>query len=463
MKGVRSWSHRPYRPLEFDTGDIYVCRVAPEEAAFSADWLPLEGAESYTLEYRLRGSSLPFTVCEVQGSSARVDGLSAGRDYEFIVRAGEKKSRLRLVRTGFVPGDAVVNYLHPDDRAYAFSGQFLCSPSLLRHPDGYLLASMDVYKTNAPQNLTLVYCSDDEGKTWYYLTDLYPCFWGKMFIHRGELYMLAVSTEYGDLLIGRSEDGGKTWGMPTVLLRGSGRRDVVGVHKNPQKILPYRGRLWTSLEWGCWVRGGHSVMCASIDENADLLNAENWSFSHPVAYDPIWEGTAKGKSGGCLEGCMTVAPDGTLYNVLRYEIGGCKPSFGKVIRMRADTALPEAPLVFDGVIDFPGNHSKFEIHFDEKSGKYLSVVSYLDEEHPKGRNLLSLIASDDMEHWRLVTHIFDYRHMPENQVGFQYVNFMIEGEDLLLLCRTAFNGANNFHDANYSTFTRITGFRRSLK
>ena len=34
-----------------------------------------------------------------------------------------------------------------------------------------------------------------------------------------------------------------------------------------------------------------------------------------------------------------------------------------------------------------------------------------------------------------------------------------EGEDILLLCRTAMNGANSYHNSNYSTFDRIKGFR----
>ena len=204
-------------------------------------------------------------------------------------------------------------------------------------------------------------------------------------------------------------------------------------------------------------------MCASIDENADLLCAENWSFSDPVPYDNAWPGTAVGKSGGCLEGCMTVAPDGTLYNVLRYEIGKCNPAFGKAILMRPDLSDPEKPMAFAKVIDFPGNHAKFEILYDKESKRYLSIVSYLDSAHPKGRNLLSLISSTDLEHWSLVRHIWDYSHLPDSQVGFQYVDFMIEGEDILLLSRTAFNGASNYHDANYSVFARLKDFRSWLK
>ena len=160
---------------------------------------------------------------------------------------------------------------------------------------------------------------------------------------------------------------------------------------------------------------------------------------------------------------MTVAPDGTLYNVLRYEIGGCTPAYGKAILMRPDVSAPEKPMAFAKVIDFPGNHAKFQILYDKQSGRYLSVVSYLDSAHPKGRNLLSLIASADLEHWSLVEHIWDYSHLPEREVGFQYVDFLIEGEDILLLSRTAFNGAANYHDANYSVFHRIGSFREKIK
>ena len=463
MKAVNSWSFSPYRPPLFDVGDIYVCRIAPERRGFVAEWLPIDGAKTYAVSYRFYKSDADFTTLTVTEPRVHVEGLAEGRDYELFVSTDGKKSRTRLVRTGFVPGDHVVQYLHPSDRAYSYSGQYLCSPSIVRHPDGHLLASMDVYKSNAPQNLTLLYRSDDDGKSWCYVCELYPCFWGKLFVHRGALYMLAVSTEYGDLLIGRSDDGGNTWGMPTVLLRGAGRRDVPGVHKNPQKLLSYGGRLWTTLEWGNWVGSAyHAAMCASIDENADLLKAENWSFTDPIPYDHAWEGTVKGNR-GYLEGCMVKGPDGRLYNVMRYETASCTPAYGKAVVMRVDADHPEAPLTFHRIIDFPGNLSKFEIHFDERTGKYFSIVSYLDANHPKGRNQLSLIASDDMEHWSLVRHIWDYSHLPDSEVGFQYVNFIIEGDDIILTSRTAFNGANNYHDANYNVFQRLEGFREWLK
>lgn len=459
MRGVNTWSFRPYKPLLFDTGDIYICRVYPGKEAMAFDWLPLADASAYTVHLRRRGDSAWMTHT-TEDPSFRREGLEDGTDYEFFVSAGEKKSRIRLARTGSVPGDTVVNYLHPEDGAYAFSGQYLCSPSLLRHPDGYLLASMDVFRGNAPQDLTLIFRSDDEGVTWHYVSELFPCFWGKMFLHRGSLYMLSCSTEYGDLLIGRSDDGGVTFGMPTVLLRGSSGFRQKGVHKNPQPVVAHGGRLWTTLEWGSWASGTHAAMCASVDENADLLDASSWHFTPPVPYDPAWEGTAEGPSPGCIEGCMTVAPDGTLYNIMRYQMGGCTPAFGRAVVMKP-TGI-DTPLTFERVIDFPGNHSKFMIHRDPVTGKYLSMVSYLCAEHPDGRNWLALLVSNDLIRWEKVHDVWDHRDTPVQDIGFQYIDFFMEGDDILFLSRTAWNGAANFHDANYSVFSRIRDFRRFL-
>ena len=464
MKGVTSWSFHPCKPLLFDAGEITICRVSPGPGRISFDWLPLpeEDRPVYTVLWRRRGSEEPFLTRETAGTTALLEDLEDGIDYEFAVKCGEKQSRLRLARPGFVPGDSVVNYLHPEDGAYSFSGHCLCSPSLVRHPDGFLLASMDVFQGGAPQDLSLIFRSDDDGVTWRYVSELFPCFWGRLFVHRGALYMLACSTEYGDLLIGRSDDGGVSFGMPTVLLRGSSGFRQKGVHKNPQPVMAYGGRLWITLEWGSWASGTHAAMCASVDEDADLLDASAWHFTPPVPYDPAWEGAAEGPSPGCIEGCPVVFPDGKLYNVMRYEIGGCRPSFGLACVMKVFPEEPDRPLEFDRMIRFPGNHAKFEIRFDPVSRQYLSIVCYLDESHPSGRNLLSLIASEDCEHWRRVKDIFDYAHLPAGEVGFQYVDFFIEGDDILFLSRTAFNGAANFHDANYSVFSRIRDFRALL-
>ena len=79
--------------------------------------------------------------------------------------------------------------------------------------------------------------------------------------------------------------------------------------------------------------------------------------------------------------------------------------------------------------------------------------------NPHFRNLLSLIVSDDLENWKVVTDLIDYRDADKQKHGFQYVDFHFDGDDIIYLCRTGINNPNDYHDSNYITFHRIKNFR----
>ncbi len=456
MKGYNYWSYSPYKPLLRDVGDIYICRVVPYMNSIHFEWL--DTCKEYNIFFRKRGENA-FTLCGTTDKNEfDILNLETETDYDFYVESNEGKSRIRLARTGESVG-TVVNYLHPDDDAYGFSGRFLCSPSLLKHPDGYLLASMDVFDHGAPQNLTLIFRSDDDGKTWHYVSELMPCFWGKLFLHKGDIYMLSCSTEYGDLLIGKSTDGGKTFSAPVAILRGSNsKKENAGVHKNPQALLFHNGRIYETLEWGSWFEDngyGHAAMVMSCDINDDLLAPENWSFSDPLKFDYfIPELKELQKPVMTIEGTLAVSPEGELLNIMR---------FGKrnnVIAYRVNTEDHDAPLEFKKLIHFEANYSKFTIKYDEVSKKYYSVATRLYENSPaNARNLLSLMSSPDLDNWETVCDLIDYRHMSIEKYGFQYVDFDFDGNDIIFLCRTAMNNADDFHNTNYSTFHRIENFR----
>ena len=101
------------------------------------------------------------------------------------------------------------------------------------------------------------------------------------------------------------------------------------------------------------------------------------------------------------------------------------------------------------------------IRYDDVSEAYYTVICRItDRGCVADRRLLSLMRSKDCEQWDVVKDLMDFREKATAQdVGFQYPDFFIEGDDILLLCRTAMNGAANFHDSNYSTFHRIKNFR----
>jgi len=458
MKAHKEWSYAPYRPLFFEVGEIYICRVAPLETSISFDWLPLEeDSDALYSIYITKRNLEQFTfVGTTKENTYTISNLEEDSEYEFYVECGTKKSRTRLARCGKSFG-TVVNYVHPEDKCYDFAGYCPANPTMIRCPEGYLLVSMDLYGCNYPQNLTLIYRSDDNGKTWYYVNELFPCYWGKLFLYNGEIYMLSVSTEYGDLLIGKSTDGGKTFGEPTVLLGGSnGKHGEMGVHKCPQPVVEFNGRIWETLEWGSWGRGYHAAMVMSAPIGSDLLDADSWSFSEPVKYNPDWEGLPKGNSRGNIEGNLIAIGD-KLYNIMRYEMGNLEPNYGLAMVYEVDTECPENPIVYKKCIEFPGNHAKFEIKYDTKTKKYYSIVSRIWEPsaHWK-RCLLSLLVSEDCEHWEVLEDIMDMRDEDPDKFGFQYTDFMIEDDKILYVCRTAMNGAENFHNTNYIIFGTIS-------
>jgi hypothetical protein len=273
--------------------------------------------------------------------------------------------------------------------------------------------------------------------------------------------MLSCSTEYGDLLIGKSVDGGKTFTAPICLLRGSnGKNGNTGCHKNPQNIIYHNGRIYGTLEWGSWKNTEfcHAAMVMSCDENAYLLDPTSWSFTEPRTFDHfVPEISDLPMNAMTIEGTPLIAPDGKLLNVMRFA------KYGYVIAYEADTQDHEKMIEFSQLIKFPANFSKFMIKQDKQSGNYYSVATRVYDDNKNARNLLSLMYSKNLVDWEVVCDLFDYREQDQKYIGFQYVDFEFDGEDIIFLCRTAINGAHSYHDSNYSTFHRIKNFRNPAK
>ncbi len=457
MNPITSWSFRPYTELPLcRRGKLpYICRLAPEKGGFTVDFIDNGAAADaqHLVFVRERGKGTFTPVKPVRKENCFTAHIECPdlTDYEvYAERSDGARSAVRLVRTGYVPG-TVIHYLHPEDDAYVFSGKYLCSPSLLKLPDGTLLASMDVYEGGSAQNLTLIYRSTDGGKTFEYLTELFPCFWGKLFLAGGKLYMLGVSCEYGDLLIGRSDDGGRSWGMPTVLFRGSGHGHFGGIHRAPMPVEFSHGLLMTDVQYGSWSRGfGDFIL--SAEENSNLLDPANWKASE-MWFPKDSPVTAQEHICGGIEGSVVTAPDGKVYDILRF-------STGKLLKLGFDPENREGKLTFEGFIQCPITESKADIVYDKESKRYWMIASYKNDCPATLRNLLSLLYSSDLDTWKLAGHLMDFREDDPDKTGFQYVSFFIDGDDILYQSRTALNGAHSFHDSNYSTFHRIPDFRK---
>ena len=110
MKGHSLHSYHRYMPPLKNLGDIYICRVAPYDHTIHLEWQET-GDAAYSVYCRPMGEG-EFVLCGTTSATEfAITDLPEGRDYEFYVTAGDKKSLVRLARTGPVEG-VIVNYLH---------------------------------------------------------------------------------------------------------------------------------------------------------------------------------------------------------------------------------------------------------------------------------------------------------------------------------------------------------------
>jgi len=461
IKGITGWHYRPFLPENRadERGRPTICRLAPFETGTEVEVLEPGAA----LHIRVKDSQGPWRVIETTGATAAIEGLQPGTDYELYAARPDDpgiRGRLRYVRTGFYP-DRVVNYLHPQDDAYAFSGRYLCSPTLARVPSGALVAAMDVYESGGPQNLTLLFRSGDNGKTWRYLCDLFPAYWGALFMHRGALYLLGTSSENGHVLIGASYDEGATWTKPSLLFAG-GNTQSCGFQRQPMPVITHSGRIITSIDYGAWCSPTkYGIATLFAPEGADLLDSASWTVSGITHYDKNWPGTPEGSNITLLEGSIYQAADGRLVNLPRMEMHQCTPGYGKACLLALDPGNLAAAPEFLRIIDMPtGANSRTHILKDPVEGKYWGIGNLVtDPATPRMRNVMALTVSDDGYAWRTAKVLLDYSHLNPAETGFQYTSFIFDGGDILYLSRTSFNGARNFHDANCQTFGVVKDFR----
>lgn len=409
-----------------------------------------------------------------------------------------------------LPGIAIA-YSPPSSRIY------LGSPTLLRCPDGSLLATHDYYGSGSTQTTvgqTFLQRSTDGGATWPSLgeirqrtlpaTDDDGLFWASLFRQGNAVFSMGAESTAGDLVIRRSDDSGATW---TAVGTTTGRliRSTDGrAHAAGALTLHHAGCFWNAVEHPLsGTFGDNRINLIRAGENTDLLEPANWTASTGVTRNTSWLG---GTFRGWLEGCPVPTPDGGLVVMLRVDNRYANGAGigGKAAIVRAGSLAPPATptLAFSGgnfdpsspngsgFVDFPGGTVRFIVRHDAPSNRYWSVCSYIPRAFrndrynaERFRAVLALVSSANLRDWsleRIVMHderiysadpavrasAFDpgSGSTLHTDFGFQYPFFLIEGDDVLVNVRTAFcdgeGGAQAGHDANYHLFKRVTDFRR---
>lgn len=349
---------------------------------------------------------------------------------------------------------------------------YLGSPGIARLPSGVYLAKCDEFGPGTTEHtsaVTRVYRSDDGGRSWALVARLEDLFWASVFVHEGAAYLLGTTHHHGRVVIRRSDDGGRTWTQArdaaSGLITAEGQ-----YHTAPGPVLGHKGRLWRAVEdasngrqWG--LRYSAQMMSAPVD--ADLLSRNAWTFSNMIRRDGGWlEGDFK----AFLEG-NAVADGGRVFNVLRVQTDSGGRERAAICEVSADGRR----LTFDpesGFIDMPGGAKKFTIRRDPNKDAFWTLASVVppavtagrDEGRtPAGgiRNTLALLRSGDLRTWEVRCILL--HHPDVEKHGFQYPDWLFEGDDIVAAVRTAFDdglgGAHRAHDANYLTFHRFEDFR----
>jgi hypothetical protein len=191
------------------------------------------------------------------------------------------------------------------------------------------------------------------------------------------------------------------------------------------------------------------------------LKASSWTQSTTLGYDSSY---LNRRFGGWLEGNAVVAPDGKVVNFLRVDYR--EPDGEKAaIHHYSDDGTVAA---FDTAdfVDFPGGCKKFVVRYDELSKKYWAISNWVPEKYKGGnaertRNTLALCSSSDLKNWAICSVLLEH---PDTKFhSFSYVDWDFDGNDLIVLSRTAFDdglgGAASCHDTNLITFHRFANFR----
>lgn len=348
------------------------------------------------------------------------------------------------------------------------TGKFIGSPTICILPNGDYVAGCDMFGNSSPNGY--IFKSTDKGETWTEIAVINNSFWAGMFVHNGILYHMGPNRQCGDFVIRKSTDGGETWTNPVDANSGfllpQEQIGEYGYHTSTTAVTVHNGRIWRALEMaptsGAW--GAFRAMIMSAPVDADLLKASSWTVSNALEFNKSW----KANCVTWLEGNTVVAPDGKMKIMPRVDYRVDNKEKSVLIDVSDDGST--VSLNPNNFFDFPGGCKKFTVRYDEVSGKYWALTNYVPDEFltaktdpliERGRNTQALCSSTDLKNWK-VESIY-LQHFDILYHGFQYVDWVFDGNDIIVASRTAHDdgigGAENSHNANMLTFHRIRNFR----
>ena len=358
------------------------------------------------------------------------------------------------------PPGIVVNHVPKSTETY------IGSPSLCILPNGDYIASHDLFGPKAntgKMGTTLVFRSGNKGATWEQiariLVEPLPAQRRPLPARNGQR-----TRQHRDPSLERRREN---------MERADGRSKGVlfegHYHTAPTPVALHNGRLWRAFEnadaLDSKLPDRYGILMISAPADGDLLDAANWKMTNFLVADDTW---MNGQFRGWYESNALTTRDGRLVDIARVHIWPGAEEMAAIAKVSADGE----ELYFQpssGFVRMPGGSKKFTIRYDKNTGRYWSLVNNIPAGYENAypatvRNYLAVISSGDLLTWKM--HRIVLEHPDRLLHGFQYVDWLFEGDDIVFLSRTAFDdeegGAVRYHDANFLTFHRIENYKSLL-
>jgi hypothetical protein len=398
------------------------------------------------------------------------------------------------------------------------SSIYCYTPGIARSDTGRLIATLDVGGDGVADlcgakgsraagkrfGMGKLFVSDDGGQSWAHRVD-FPFWHARPFFAGGILYVLGQA---GDVMIMASFDDGDTWTDPVRLTSGEKwHGSACNVHCFAQHLyLALDQRKDLDIEG--WNVAGLAPRVLRARIGADLLGRSAWTLSSAPAFNEVvtrgaidWFGVpfyrTPDRRPAQLRAGRVCAPMGwlepnivrfldpthiwhdpagrTLHLMLRANTGGT--GYGAIVRVVEDedgqmrTQMECVPsgkgILF---VPLPGGHLKFFILYDPATSLFWLISSQATDSMSdlsrlsrwrynlanNERHRLQLHFSKNCIDWcfaGLVAAGASERHARN------YPSMALDGDDLVVLCRSGDDGALDPQYTNLITFHRIRDFR----